>query len=211
MIEHERRTGRATLWRMTMAQPEVFIGAAQALEAVVGRTGGAQWGQALPDWFPVAGSTDGLTVRDVVAKHAYDLAWVPDTLAGRTLADVGDAHDGDLLAGDPPGRFAELTSAAVAAARAADLDRTVELTYGPFPARDYLSHISTYHGLHARDLARSLGQDDVLPAPLVQGLWDEISPEAEMWRSLGVFGPAVAVPAGAPLQDRLMGLTGREP
>jgi len=40
---------------------------------------------------------------------------------------------------------------------------------------------------------------------------DELSPHAEEWRAIGVFGPAVNVPADAPLQDRLLGLTGRDP
>ena len=42
-----------------------------------------------------------------------------------------------------------------------------------------------------------------MPDDLVQGLWDEIAPEAEQWRQMGVFGAAVEVPESAPLQDRL--------
>ena len=50
-----------------------------------------------------------------------------------------------------------------------------------------------------------------MPPDLVQGLWDEIAPDAEAWRAMGVFGAAVPVPDDAPLQDRLLGLTGRQP
>jgi hypothetical protein len=32
-----------------------------------------------------------------------------------------------------------------------------------------------------------------------------------MARAIGIFGAAIPVPADAPLQDRLLGLTGREP
>jgi hypothetical protein len=56
-----------------------------------------------------------------------------------------------------------------------------------------------------------IGVDDNLPADLVQGLWEEISPHAEEWRAIGVFGPAVAVPDDAGLQAKLLGLTGRQP
>jgi len=45
----------------------------------------------------------------------------------------------------------------------------------------------------------------------VQGLWDEISPHVEEWRAIGVFPAAVPVPDDAPLLDRLLGLTGRNP
>jgi hypothetical protein len=42
-------------------------------------------------------------------------------------------------------------------------------------------------------------------------MWDELSPVADEWRNLGAFPPRVAVPDDAPLQDRLLGLTGRDP
>ncbi len=63
----------------------------------------------------------------------------------------------------------------------------------------------------ARDIARVVGVDSGLPADLVQGIWEEISPHAEEWRAIGVFPAAVPVPADAPLLDRLLGLTGRDP
>ncbi len=56
-----------------------------------------------------------------------------------------------------------------------------------------------------------IGVDPTLPEDLVQGVWDGLSPRAEEWRAIGVFGAAVPVPGGAPLQDRLLGLTGRQP
>lgn len=56
-----------------------------------------------------------------------------------------------------------------------------------------------------------IGADPAWPAGLVQGIWDEVSPHAEEWRAIGVFPAAVPVPAGAPLLDRLLGLTGRDP
>ena len=56
-----------------------------------------------------------------------------------------------------------------------------------------------------------IGGDTTLPEPLVQGVWDEINPHAEEWRAIGVFPAAISVPDDAPLQDRLLGLTGRRP
>ena len=60
-------------------------------------------------------------------------------------------------------------------------------------------------------LARVIGVDPALPDELVQGLWDELVPVADEWRAIGVLGAEVAVPADAPLLDRLLGLTGRDP
>jgi len=45
----------------------------------------------------------------------------------------------------------------------------------------------------------------------VQGLWDELTPHAEEWRTIGVFPAAVPIPEDAPLLHRLLGLTGGHP
>ncbi len=59
--------------------------------------------------------------------------------------------------------------------------------------------------------ARVIGVEPDLSDELVQGLWDEISPHVEEWRAIGVFPAAVPVPDDAPLLDRLLDLTGRDP
>ena len=92
-----------------------------------------------------------------------------------------------------------------------DPDKIVHLSHGDYSAREYLKHITSFRGLRAYDIAKFIGADTTLPGDLVQGLWDEIAPAAEEWRQMGVFGPAIEVPATAPLQDRLLGLTGRRP
>ena len=56
-----------------------------------------------------------------------------------------------------------------------------------------------------------IGVDPTLQVDLVQGLWDELSPVADEWRQMGALPPRVAVADDAPLQDRLLGLTGRDP
>ena len=70
-----------------------------------------------------------------------------------------------------------------------------------------------FRGLRAYDIAQAAGQDvgAVLSHDLAQGIWDQVRPHAEEWRSYGVFPPAVPVPDDAPMPDRLLGLTGRQP
>jgi uncharacterized protein (TIGR03086 family) len=191
----------------TVNEQEVFIAAERALGSVVELIDGDQWGRVVLDsWTRKPGST----LREVINYHAYDDAWVPDVLAGKTMEQVGHSHDGDLLGVDPKASFAAIAAAATAAVRAFDdLDKTVHLSYGDYAAREYLRHITYFRGLRAYDLARFIGADASLPDDLVRGLWSEIAPVAEEWRQLGVFGPAVPVAADAPLQDRLLGLVGR--
>lgn len=194
-----------------MNEQDVYIRAEEALTAVIDAMPDDRWDERQPAWFQTGRAGDA-TLRTFVNYHAYDTAWIPDTLAGRTVDEVGDRHDGDLLGDDPRGAYRRYAGAAIAAVRGLDdPGRTVHLSYGDFPAREYLKHITVFRTFRAHDFARWLDLPTALPDDLVQGVWDEILPEAEMWRSMGVFGPAIPVPDDAPLQERLLGLVGRDP
>jgi len=139
-------------------------------------------------------------------------------VAGRTLDEVGqDAYgapiDNDLLADEPSRRFEELVEHSIRAVRGlseSDLDtRTVHYSYGDYPAREALWHAIVFRTTRAYDFARAIGAETTLPDDLVEATWEIVEPHAEEWRRMGVFGPLVEVDADAPLQDRLMGLTGR--
>jgi hypothetical protein len=196
-----------------MNEPEVFVLADRALEGVVARISDEQWDQEMPPTFQRAQQDRVPTLREIINYHAYDDAWVPDMLAGRTMKEVGeDAFSGDLLGADPRKSFAVIVEKACAAAMALDdLDRTVHCSFGDYKAREYFWQINGFRGLRAHDIAKVIGVDPELPGELVQGLWDEISPHADEWRKYGVFRPEVPVPDDAPLLDRLLGITGRDP
>ncbi len=196
-----------------MTEPEVFVLADRALEGVVARIADDQWEMPMPRDFARRGTAEVPTLRTIIGYHAYDDSWVPEMLAGQTMAEVGDgAYRGDLLGGDPKAAFAAIVDRACAAATGfTDLDRTVHCSFGDFTAQQYFWQINMFRGMRAHDIAKVIGTDAVLPGALVQGLWDEISPNAEEWRSLGVFPAAVLVPESASLLDRLLGVTGRQP
>src|SRR2546425_1609916 len=131
-----------------MVDVSVFGLAQDALKGVVDRIAAEAWSREVP---PSMRFLDGLrTVRDVINHHARDDAWVPDTLAGRTIAEVGDRWDGDLLGADPAAGYAKLAAVATAAVSAfTDFDRVVHLSYGDFPAHVYLLHITIFRGFQA--------------------------------------------------------------
>jgi hypothetical protein len=192
-----------------MAERDVFILAEQALADVVDKVRPDQWDQRKPEWFQTGGQGDA-SLREIVNYHAYDSAWVPDVLAGRTLQEVGDVYE--HVKTDGAGDYRAYSDAAIAAAQGLDDPaRVVHLSYGDFPTREYLRHVTSFRGFRAFDIARWIGAGTQLPPELVRGMWDELSPDMEAWRAMGVYGPAVAVPDDAPLQDRLLALSGREP
>jgi len=189
-----------------MKQRELFLMSDAALRDVIDRIRPEQLELPVPaEW----SQTPEPTLLDVVAAHAYDEAWVPDVLAGRTIDEVGDKYGGDLLGGDPLERYDRLNDAAtVAVNRPIDPDDVVHLSYGDFPVTTYLEHISTYRAFQAWSIAKHIGLDYSLPPELVDALYEIVVPQIDDWRAMGVFGPAVDVPEDADRETRLLGMTG---
>ncbi len=196
-----------------LAEPDVFQLADRALARVVAQITPDQWEMMLPASFATRARPEPPSLRTLINYHAYDDAWVPDTLDGLTMEEAGSGKfDGDLLGEDPVANFEAIVDRACAAAAAVtDLDAVAHLSFGDYSVREYLWQVNQFRGLRAHDIARAIGVDPALPPELVQGLWDELAPHAEEWRSIGVFPAAVPVPEEAPLLDRLLGLTGRSP
>jgi uncharacterized protein (TIGR03086 family) len=202
-----------------MNEIETFVRSDQALLAVVDQIRDEQWNETLSDDFFTA--DDGTyTLREVLDYHAYDEAWIPTMMAGTSMevagADTfGDPYDNDLLGDRPKERFGELVQLSNDAVQRLDeaaLDeRTVHYSYGDYPVREALWHAILFRTTRAHDVAKAIGVDSDLPGDLVQAAWDIVEPNAEEWRQMGVFGPEVDVPVDAPLQDRLLGLTGSQP
>jgi uncharacterized protein (TIGR03086 family) len=196
-----------------MLEPEVFVLADRALAAVVAQIRDDQWDVVLPATFATRHRPEPPSLRELINYHAYDDAWVPDMLAGRTMEEAGATkYDGDLLGDAPVERFEAIVRDACAAAEGvSDYDAVAHLSFGDYPVREYLWQINSFRALRAHDIARAIGVEPSLPEALVQGVWDEVSPHAEEWRTIGVYPAAVPVPDDAPLLDRLLGLTGRDP
>ncbi|HEY6428668.1 MAG TPA: hypothetical protein VIX84_15705, partial [Acidimicrobiales bacterium] len=169
-----------------MPEPEVFVLADRALGAVVAQIRDDQWDVILPATFATRHRPEPPSLRELINYHAYDDAWVPDMLAGRTMEEAGaDTFDGDLLGGDPVASFEAFVGLACAAAGAVcDLDAVAHLSFGDFTVREYFWQINQFRALRAHDIAQVVGVDPALPPELVRGIWDEVSPHAEEWRAI---------------------------
>ena len=162
----------------------------------------AQWNAATPcvDW----------DVRTLVNHVVAELLWVPPLLDGKTIAEVGDRFDGDVLGPDPVETFrSAATAAESASSRPGAQERTVHLSFGDFPGSEYLGQVVSDVILHSWDLARAVGADDRLDPALITFVDDFLSPQIDAWRSAGAFGPAIDVGPDAGAQDRLLAHTGR--
>jgi hypothetical protein len=166
----------------------------------------------LPPLFDMPGADRPLPLRQVLAHAAYDEAWIPDMLAGRTMDEVGrDAYDGDLLGDDPHGNMTRIAERArAAAARVTDRDAVVHCGYGDVPAWDYFWQLNVARTLAAHDIARHLGAGSPVSEELAEAMWEGTAPSADMWRSFGIYREEVPVPEGASWRARYLALTGRK-
>jgi uncharacterized protein (TIGR03086 family) len=67
---------------------------------------------------------------------------------------------------------------------------------------------------HSWDLAKATGQDASLDPAEVELLWGSLSGNPRLWewqRASGWYAAPVPIPENAPLQDRVLGLLGRDP
>ena len=68
--------------------------------------------------------------------------------------------------------------------------------------------------IHGWDVARASGQDYACDRDLLEVVYDFLAPLAQPGQEEsrdGIFGPAVPVSSDAPLLDRVIGLSGRDP
>jgi uncharacterized protein (TIGR03086 family) len=187
--------------RVTMDEATAFARASDGYVQRARAVSAEQWSAPTPcvEW----------DVRALMNHVAGEYLWVPELLAGKTVAEVGDRLDGDLLGDDP---IAVLTRAHAAAAEAAAgpdaMTTIVHLSFGDLPGAAYLQQMAIDSVIHSWDLARGIGVDEALDPELVEYAYAALAPVAEDWRSGGAFGPATD-PADGSKQSRLIALTGR--
>lgn len=146
-----------------------------------------------------------------LANHVVDEnLWAPGLLAGRTVEDVQPEIPADPLGDDPVAAWRAACAASVAAAEAVDLDATVHLSFGDFPAEEYLMQLFADHLIHAWDLARATGQDEQLDPELVEAVLPWWADRQAVYQEAGVIGLPIELD-DASVQDNLIASTGRDP
>jgi len=154
---------------------------------------------------------DDWNVRDLVGHVVGENLWAPSLLEGTTIDDVGDRFDGDVVGDDPVGAWDRSSGGALAAAAATDLDTTVHLSFGDFPAAEYLWQLTVDAVVHGWDLARATGQDETIDPEVAAACLSWFGPNEDAYRHAGAIGPAVAVAEGGDAASELVARFGRDP
>lgn len=150
-------------------------------------------------------------VRALVNHVAGEEMWTVPLLAGRTIAEVGDSFDGDVLGGEPT---VAVDSAAKAAVAAFDepgaAERTVHLSFGDTPASEYAMQLIADHVVHGWDLASAIGGNTQIDDRFLAVLTGWFGEREDLYRGAGIIADRPAVDAGS-AQDQLLVAFGRDP
>jgi uncharacterized protein (TIGR03086 family) len=189
----------------TNAVPDIAELHRLALDAtarVVANVGPGHWAAPTPcdDW----------DVRALVSHLVSGNLWAAELASGKTIEDVGDRLDGDLLSADPRCAYGASAAAAVAAfAAPGALEAPCAVSYGPVPGAVYAGHRFLDVFIHGWDLAVATGQDTTLDPVLVEACHELVEPQADLLRASGAFGEHIEPPAASDAQARLLATLGR--
>lgn len=163
---------------------------------------------AVTDWDGPTPDTEW-RVRDLVTHVIDEQRDVPALLAGvdpaRARADL------EPLREDLRGEWELYSLAAAGAWAATPDDAEVHLSDDTVSAAEFLRERVSDVTIHTWDLARAIGADEQLEDELIAAVWTVFEPQAETLAATSLFAHPVTIPDDAPLQSRLLALTGRDP
>jgi uncharacterized protein (TIGR03086 family) len=169
-------------------------------------------GEIGPDRWTAPTPCAGWDVRALVNHVVAEELWTPPLMEGRTIAEVGNRFDGDVLGADPVAAHDAAAAAAIEAVSADGvLERTVHLSFGDVPGEEYAWQLTADHLIHGWDLARAIGSDDRLEPDLVAAVATWFTEREDLYRAAGAIGPRPAVSESADPQTVLLAAFGRTP
>jgi uncharacterized protein (TIGR03086 family) len=151
-------------------------------------------------------------LRGLVNHVVSEDRWTVPLLAGATIEQVGGRFDGDVLGVDPLTSAQQATAEAdLAVSETGALDRTVHLSSGDTPAREYVHQLLVDHLVHAWDVAVAIESEPRLDARAVHEALAWFADREQSYRDAGSIGPRVKLGSSASDQDRLIATFGRDP
>lgn len=182
--------------------PELYGASSARFGELVRSVGAGQWNDPTPcsEW----------NVRALVSHVHGETLWVPELFGGKTITEVGDRLDGDLLGEDPVATWERSMGEGIDSISKPDaMTRIVHLSFGDVPGEEYARQLFGDFVIHGWDLAKAIGVDDTLDATWVEMLYATFKPMESELRSYGMYGDTVTPAADADLQTKLLAVVGR--
>ncbi len=189
---------------------QIFLTLQREFGARVHEVAAEQWDTPTPnsEW----------NVADLVAHLITEHLWASPLLRGLDLdaaaAEVDRSRstggDAGLAATYPRAWDDAAASSAAAFSAPGALERTISLSRGDTKASGYLREMIFDLAVHTWDLGQAIGCRGSLPGDVVYAVWGDSYQFGDLSAS-GMFDHPVAVPDDAPVLDRLIAMTGRNP
>lgn len=150
-------------------------------------------------------------VQALLNHIVSELKWMPQLMHGKTIAEVGDKFEGDLIGEEPHKVWEQASDEVIEALDGADLAKAVHLSYGDKSGEYYLNEMTIDQAIHCWDLAVALVEDYEIPEHVAQHCYELLKPVAEEWRQAGSLGPSVEEKVDMNWSEKLLALSGRNP
>ncbi len=171
-------------------------------------------GQVTDDQWSAPTGNEGRTVRQLV-DHVVDGNRMATVILGGGTREEGLAVFGGAAAESDIIAAFDATNLEVLAAFAQPgaLESIVAHPAIDMLGAQLLGFRTTEYGLHGWDLARAIGVDDTIDQGVLESLWAMLVAMAPMLVASGMFGTGSSgtVPDDAPLQLRVLDISGRRP
>jgi uncharacterized protein (TIGR03086 family) len=162
---------------------------------------------AIRDWTAATPDKEW-SVADLVRHVVQEQQWIPPLLAGLSIEQA--KRQVEPLGDDLAAEWRTHSERATTAWQNAPADASVQLSYDTVTVLDYLREQVSDVTIHSWDLARATSAAEDLDDALVQAVWSVFEPQQATLEASGLFDSPVPMPADAPLQSRLLALTGRD-
>nr|WP_246318522.1 TIGR03086 family metal-binding protein [Leifsonia psychrotolerans] len=162
---------------------------------------------AITDWDAPTPDTEW-RVRDLVRHVVLEQQWIPPLLRGLRVSEA--KQELAPLGNDLAAEWQRYSALATEAWRSASPGTLVHLSYDTVALEDYLREQVSDVTIHSWDLARATAADESLDDRLVEAVWTVFEPQKETLEASGLFASPVPLADDAPLQSRLLALTGRD-
>ena len=183
---------------------ELYEAAVQQLLPTIGGVNAGQLSSSTPcsEW----------NVQSLINHNLAVAVFTNDVLSGKP----GDPGQMFSVAGPLPTEGAEAvftanTNTVLATAKSMNLETVVETPFGSMPAGFFLMIPLVDIIVHKWDLAKATNQNTTMDSSLAEVCYQTLLPGIEMGREGGFFGAEIQVPMSGSIQDKLLGLSGRQP
>lgn len=140
----------------------------------------------------------------------YELAWVPDIAEGKTIEEVGNKYDHDLMGEDLKASWQKLAAKAQKVVNGANPNQIAHLSYADVPLSQYLQEISGDLLIHSWDVGQAISCTLLFDKDLAKAIYSFSLPRADEYDKSGLFGPRPSVPPDADIEIKLLAFFGRE-